>query len=137
MVFRLLYQKKLTSCAIGLDTEGIFRRSPNSAMMHQMREAYDRGQPVSLPYFDDPHLAAVLLKKFFHDLPDPIFPESTYSTIQACPLPSNDPSQTACIDYIREIVIPLLDKISPPALIVLSYVLREYIRLSCPAADLN
>ena len=31
------------------------------------------GQIVALPTFNDPHLAAVLLKKYFRDLPDPNF----------------------------------------------------------------
>ncbi len=41
---------------------------------------------MTLTSYDDPHLAAVLLKKFLRDLPEPIFPESTYGTIRKCPL---------------------------------------------------
>lgn len=100
-------------------------------MLRQIRDAYDRGQPVSLSSFNDPHIPAVLLKKFFRDLPTPVFPDFTYSTIQGCPYPTNEDNEAnrACVDYIRMNVIPLVDKISPPALIVLSYVLRESIAL--------
>ena len=134
---------------LGLLIEGLFRRSPNSVMLRQVQDAYDRGQPVSLSTFNDPHIPAVLLKKFFRDLPIPVFPDFTYSTIQGCPYPSNDQNNSsgheanrACVDYIRTNVIPLVDKISPPALIVLSYVLRKfssyhiYHSPAKPAADL-
>ncbi|KAF8328209.1 uncharacterized protein EI90DRAFT_3146228 [Cantharellus anzutake] len=55
----------------GLESEGIFRRSPSSALLKQIKEAYNRGQTVSLSSFGDPHIAAVLLKAFFRDLPQP------------------------------------------------------------------
>lgn len=128
----------------GLECEGLFRRSPNSAMLRHAKEAYDRGnfqvhlmddpgslleslvgQPVSLSSFGDPHIAAVLLKKVFRDLPQPVFPEYMYPVILACPPPSSDPSDRSCIDYIRNSILPLVENTSPATLIVLSYVLRE------------
>ncbi|KAF9941229.1 hypothetical protein BGZ65_004474 [Modicella reniformis] len=36
----------------GLYVEGLFRRSPSSAMLKQVRAAYDRGSPVNLAEFD-------------------------------------------------------------------------------------
>ncbi|TDL22134.1 RhoGAP-domain-containing protein [Rickenella mellea] len=91
-----------------LEEEGLFRRSPNSALLRQVQEAYDRGQTVSLHSFNDPHLAAVLLKKFLRDLPDPIFPEQLYGTIRRCPQPSNDPTDITSVHYIRETLLPEL-----------------------------
>ena len=81
----------------GLTDEGLFRRSPSSALLRQVQEAYDRGvwhlssqgiklrvflgHNMSLDTFGDPHLAAVLLKKYLRDLPEPIFTETVYPII--------------------------------------------------------
>ncbi|KAG8214398.1 Rho GTPase-activating protein [Butyriboletus roseoflavus] len=69
----------------GMEEEGLFRRSPNSALLKQVQQAYDRGQVVSLETFDDPHLASVLIKKYLRDLPNPPFPESLYPVVRQCP----------------------------------------------------
>ncbi|KAG2147407.1 uncharacterized protein EDB93DRAFT_1085572 [Suillus bovinus] len=98
-------QDLLTS---GLNEEGIFRRSPSSALLKQVQEAYDRGQVVSLQSFNDPHLAAVLLKKYLRDLPDPPFPESLYPDIRRCPTPSNDTTSMLAMAYIRDTLLPQL-----------------------------
>ncbi|KAG1735182.1 hypothetical protein EDB19DRAFT_2026261 [Suillus lakei] len=92
----------------GLNEEGIFRRSPSSVLLKQVQEAYDRGQVVSLQSFNDPHLAAVLLKKYLRDLPDPPFPESLYPDIHRCPTPSNDSADILAITYIRDTLLPQL-----------------------------
>ncbi|KAF8626759.1 hypothetical protein AX15_004708 [Amanita polypyramis BW_CC] len=103
----------------GLREEGLFRRSPQSTMLRAAQEAYDRGNLVSLHTFGDPHIAAVLLKKFLRDLPEPIFSERLYPVIQRCPAPSPDPSNTASIYYIRETLLP---ELAPCAYILLSQV---------------
>ena len=77
---------------------------------------------VSLGTFGDPHLAAVLLKKYLRDLPEPIFPEATYGTIRRCPVPSDEPSDISSILYIRETLLP---ELAPCAAILLSHVLRK------------
>lgn len=84
---------------------------------------------VSLNTFNDPHLAAVLLKKYLRDLPDPIFPESLYQTIRRCPVPSDDPTDMSSVLFIRETMLP---ELAPCAAILLSQVLRECHHLSCP-----
>ncbi|KAG9037195.1 hypothetical protein FRB95_006448 [Tulasnella sp. JGI-2019a] len=104
----------------GMEIEGIFRRSPNSVLLRQAKEAYDRGHPVSLSSFSDPHIAAVLLKKFFRDLPEPIFHEATYNIIRRCPLSLKDNDDLATNTYIREQILPALK--SDAAEILLSYV---------------
>lgn len=109
----------------GLNEEGIFRRSPSSVLLKQVQEAYDRGQVVSLPSFNDPHLAAVLLKKYLRDLPDPPFPESLYPDIRRCPTPLNDSTNILATAYIRGTLLPQL---MPCMYILLSnifYVLHE------------
>ncbi|GJJ15814.1 hypothetical protein Clacol_010092 [Clathrus columnatus] len=106
----------------GMEQNGLFRRSPSSAVLKQIKEAYDRGQTVSLETYCDPNLAAVLLKMFFRDLPQPIFPESIYSIIRQCPSPSEEDGDVACITYIRDTILPALGSFS--AVVVLSYVLN-------------
>lgn len=114
-----------------LDTEGLFRRSPSSALLKTIQESYDRGHPVDLNQYKDPHLPAVLLKVFLRNLPEPIFPVSLYSIIKNCPNPSaksvandsnNEATSQEAIQYIRNILLP---SINPPcALILLSYILE-------------
>ncbi|CAL1712315.1 unnamed protein product [Somion occarium] len=89
----------------GMQEEGLFRRSPNSALLKQVKEAYDRGHVVSLDTFGDPHLAAVLLKKYLRDLPEPLFPENTYPLVRKCPMPTNDPADVSSVIYIRETLL--------------------------------
>ncbi|KLO09943.1 RhoGAP-domain-containing protein [Schizopora paradoxa] len=106
----------------GLEEEGLFRRSPNSVLLRQVREAYNRGQTVTLSSYEDPHLAAVLLKKFLRDLPEPLFPESTYTTIRNCPSPSPEVVlDVGVVDYIRD---SILTELPPCAYIVLSAILH-------------
>jgi Rho GTPase-activating protein 1 len=127
-----------------MEEVGLFRRSPNSVTLAQVRAAYDRGgsictmmssscinarlrvtgHPVSLETYGDVHIAAVLLKKFFRDLPTPIFPGESYAAIRRCPPPSDEDGDLACISHIREYILPGLGSYS--AVIVLSYVLRAY-----------
>lgn len=84
------------------------------------------GQVVSLRSFNDPHLAAVLLKKYLRDLPNPPFPESLYSYIRRCPTPSNDPTDVAATTYIRDTLLPQL----PPCVyILLNNIFRELLQL--------
>lgn len=77
---------------------------------------------MSLDTFNDPNLAAVLIKKFLRDLPTPIFPETAYPVIQRCPIPNNEPGDVSTITYIRETILPELPRCS---YILLSHVLRE------------
>ncbi|KAJ7174037.1 CDC42 rho GTPase-activating protein [Mycena crocata] len=114
----------------GMEEEGLFRRSPQSVMLRAAQEAYDRGNVVSLDTFGDPHLAAVLLKKYLRDLPEPVIPESLYPIVRRCPMPSpsadtSDPANVergiAAVAYIRDVLLPQL----PPCVyILLSHVLH-------------
>ncbi|KAH7885497.1 hypothetical protein F5I97DRAFT_1886063 [Phlebopus sp. FC_14] len=116
----------------GLDKDGLFRRSPNSVLLKQVQQAYDRGQVVSLNTFDDPYLASVLLKKYLRDLPDPLFPESLYPSIRQCPMPSNDPVDMAAVIYIRDTLLPQL---VPCVYILLSHVIHLLHEVSLHASN--
>ncbi|EJC98922.1 RhoGAP-domain-containing protein [Fomitiporia mediterranea MF3/22] len=104
----------------GLEDEGLFRRSPNSVQLRHVQEAYNRGQTVSLQSFGDPHLAAVLLKKFLRDLPEPVFPESLYDTIKRCPNSRDDHDDMSAVLFIRTTLLP---ELPPCKLILLSNIL--------------
>lgn len=109
-----------------MQEEGLFRRSPSSSLLRAAQEAYDRGNVVSLDTFSDPHLAAVLLKKYLRDLPEPLFPETMYPIIRRCPMPSgvrDEEGEMASVQYIRELILP---ELVPCAYILLSQILREY-----------
>ncbi|KIK61692.1 hypothetical protein GYMLUDRAFT_243378 [Collybiopsis luxurians FD-317 M1] len=116
----------------GMDEEGLFRRSASSAMLRAAQEAYDRGNVVSLETFGDPHLAAVLLKKYLRDLPSPIFPESLYPAIKRCPMPTSDPGDMASVMYIRETLLP---ELAPCTYILLSHVLHLMHEVSLRSAS--
>lgn len=86
------------------------------------------GQSVSLKAYGDPHLAAVLIKKFLRDLPEPIFPETTYPIIKRCPTPVDDQDDSATINYIRQTLLP---ELAPCTLIILSHILGMSFLLFC------
>ncbi|KAF8443160.1 hypothetical protein L210DRAFT_3534994 [Boletus edulis BED1] len=116
----------------GMKEEGLFRRSPNSALLKQVQQAYDRGQVVSLSTFDDPHLASVLMKKYLRDLPTPPFPESLYPVIRQCPVISSDLSDMAAVTYIRDTLLPQL---MPCVYILLGHVLHLLHEVSLHSAS--
>ncbi|KAJ3287408.1 hypothetical protein HK104_008629 [Borealophlyctis nickersoniae] len=94
--------------ANGLDSEGIFRRSPASTSMQSAKQAYDRNDPdIDLATLGGVHVACVLLKMFFRDLPEPLFPASMYDIIrgiEARPTPLDQAS------YAKTTIFPLLSK---------------------------
>lgn len=101
--------------AEGLQVEGVFRRSPISTLLRQAKEAYDRGNPINLSDYGV-HVAAVLLKMFFNDLPVSIFPVLTYDTLKQI---RGKQGYLERIEFIRNNLFPIL---SPAAIILLQYV---------------
>lgn len=63
-----------------LDLDGIFRRSPDTPVLNQLRKAIDRG--VDLDYDDyDGGTVACLLKAYVRELPDPLIPPELYPNL--------------------------------------------------------
>jgi len=63
----------------GLKEEGLFRRSPSSHLIKTAKEAYNNKNPnITVQSLNSVHLAAVLLKTFVRELPNPIFPSEFY-----------------------------------------------------------
>ncbi|PWN32785.1 Rho GTPase activation protein [Meira miltonrushii] len=90
-----------------LSLEGIFRISPSKALLRSTKASYLKGQRPELAQLckRDPHLPAALLKDYLRSLRPPIFPESMYEFISACPSDSK-----TRITYIRD---ELLSKLEP------------------------
>uniref|UniRef100_A0A673IBA0 Rho GTPase-activating protein 1-like n=1 Tax=Sinocyclocheilus rhinocerous TaxID=307959 RepID=A0A673IBA0_9TELE len=66
---------------VGLKTEGIFRRSANVSLVKDVKLKYNSGEEVSFSQLDDVHLAAVILKMFLRELPEPLLTYQLYNDI--------------------------------------------------------
>ncbi|KAJ2730184.1 hypothetical protein IW152_005362 [Coemansia sp. BCRC 34962] len=98
----------------GVATEGLFRRSPLSTQLRAAKDAYNRDQPVDLEV-GGVHVAAVLLKLFYRELPAPIF--SDYAIVRALPAASSMDNTDAArqmdgvrAQYIKEVVLSSLSR---------------------------
>jgi Rho GTPase-activating protein 1 len=67
----------------GLAVEGVFRRSPATSLLHQAKDAYEKNVPnVKFETLGGVHTACVLLKLFFRELSEPIFPIDLYDIVK-------------------------------------------------------
>ncbi|KAL1007038.1 hypothetical protein UPYG_G00081100 [Umbra pygmaea] len=65
----------------GLEIEGIFRRSANVTLVRDVQHRYNSGEEVSFFQMEDVHLAAVILKTFLRELPEPLLTYKLYNDI--------------------------------------------------------
>ncbi|XP_030620919.1 rho GTPase-activating protein 1 [Chanos chanos] len=65
----------------GLQTEGIFRRSANVSLVKTTLQKYNSGEEVNFAQLEDVHLAAVILKAFLRELPEPLLTYKLYNEI--------------------------------------------------------
>ena len=65
----------------GLTTEHIFRRSANILTVKDIQSQINRGNTVDLASYGDVHLAAVLLKAFLRELPEPLLTYALYESV--------------------------------------------------------
>uniref|UniRef100_A0A8C7QD43 Rho GTPase activating protein 1 n=1 Tax=Oncorhynchus mykiss TaxID=8022 RepID=A0A8C7QD43_ONCMY len=65
----------------GLEIEGIFRRSANVTLVKDVQHRYNSGEEVSFSQMEDVHLAAVILKTFLRELPEPLLTYQLYNDI--------------------------------------------------------
>ncbi|KAF5346657.1 hypothetical protein D9758_013222 [Tetrapyrgos nigripes] len=90
-----------------------------SFIVRLLFDSYDRGQVVSLEIWEEagggPHLAAVLLKKYLRDLPEPVFGEDMYAIIRKRPMLTSDPGH---VEAVR------LPELKPCVYILLSHYLH-------------
>lgn len=65
----------------GLEIEGIFRRSANVTLVKEVQLRYNSGVTVNFRAMEDIHLAAVILKTFLRELPEPLLTYQLYNDI--------------------------------------------------------
>ncbi|KAM7375004.1 hypothetical protein PAMA_014205 [Pampus argenteus] len=65
----------------GLEIEGIFRRSANVTLVKEVQLKYNSGAAVNFSEMEDVHLAAVILKTFLRELPEPLLTYQLYNDI--------------------------------------------------------
>ncbi|XP_028283720.1 rho GTPase-activating protein 1-like isoform X1 [Parambassis ranga] len=65
----------------GLEIEGVFRRSANVTLVKEVQLKYNSGQAVNFRDMEDVHLAAVILKIFLRELPEPLLTYQLYNDI--------------------------------------------------------
>ncbi|KAM4601791.1 rho GTPase-activating protein 1 [Polymixia lowei] len=65
----------------GLEIEGIFRRSANVTLVKEVQLRYNSGEAVNFREMEDFHLAAVILKTFLRELPEPLLTYGLYNDI--------------------------------------------------------
>ncbi|XP_031607963.1 rho GTPase-activating protein 1 isoform X2 [Oreochromis aureus] len=65
----------------GLEIEGIFRRSANVTLVKEVLLRYNSGATVNFREMEDVHLAAVILKTFLRELPEPLLTYQLYNDI--------------------------------------------------------
>ncbi|XP_061833708.1 rho GTPase-activating protein 1 isoform X2 [Nerophis lumbriciformis] len=65
----------------GLEIEGIFRRSANVTLVKDVQLRYNSGAAVNFQEMEDVHLAAVILKTFLRELPEPLLTYQLYNDI--------------------------------------------------------
>ncbi|XP_068560775.1 rho GTPase-activating protein 1 [Cebidichthys violaceus] len=85
----------------GLEIEGIFRRSANVTLVKEVQLRYNSGEPVSFTEMEDIHLAAVILKTFLRELPEPLLTYQLYNDIVNFTSVSSD-SQVALMKTLVE-----------------------------------
>ncbi|XP_029455940.1 rho GTPase-activating protein 8 isoform X2 [Rhinatrema bivittatum] len=65
----------------GLQTEGLFRRSPSIQMIKEIQKLYNLGKPVNFDEYGNIHIPAVILKTFLRELPEPLLTFECYNEI--------------------------------------------------------
>jgi len=118
-----------------LETEGIFRRAARATRVKEMQSQINNAAmgDVTSAMFGEPsqdvHLAAVLLKAFFRDLPDPLFTYDAFDDVMKFEeLPPDVATRT---HYIRKIVRTKLPQLNVALLKYLVDFLSMVIDSSC------
>ncbi|KAJ8962980.1 hypothetical protein NQ317_009027 [Molorchus minor] len=109
-----------------LETEGIFRRSANALKVRALKEIANSGQILT---FDDPHEAAVLLKKFLRELKEPLLTYELYDEIVQFQSWNKD-------EQLRQVSILVMEKLPEDNYKVLKYIISFLSRVM-ERSDLN
>ncbi|XP_015609237.1 rho GTPase-activating protein 1 isoform X2 [Cephus cinctus] len=110
-----------------LETEGIFRRSANVAVVKELQSRCNQGLPVDFQC--DPHIAAVLLKTFLRELEEPLMTYELYDEITQFQSLSKD-------ERPRRVKILVLEKLPEDNYQLLKYIVQFLSRVM-DRSDLN
>lgn len=64
-----------------LETEGIFRRSASTKLVHEVQALFNEGKPVNFEDYNDIHVPAVILKSFLRELEEPLLTFDLYEDV--------------------------------------------------------
>uniref|UniRef100_UPI00358F75DA rho GTPase-activating protein 8 isoform X1 n=1 Tax=Myxine glutinosa TaxID=7769 RepID=UPI00358F75DA len=67
----------------GLKTEGLFRRSATTQVVQEVKQKFNLGKPVNFEEYKGIHVAAVILKVFLRELPQPLLTFNLHPCILA------------------------------------------------------
>lgn len=109
-----------------LETEGIFRRSANANKVRLLKEIANSGNIIQ---FEDPHEAAVLLKKFLRELKEPLLTYELYDEIMQFQSWSKD-------EQLRNVSILVMEKLPEDNYKILKYIISFLSRVM-ERSDLN
>ncbi|KAK7877332.1 hypothetical protein WMY93_031982 [Mugilogobius chulae] len=93
----------------GLDTDGIYRVSGNLAVIQKLRHKVDQEEHVDLEdgSWTEVHVVTGALKLFFRELPEPLFPFSSYDKfIAAIQLPEFSQRVSYIKDLVQTLPLP-------------------------------
>ncbi|XP_075257564.1 uncharacterized protein LOC142349717 isoform X2 [Convolutriloba macropyga] len=86
----------------GLDIEGIYRLCGNMAEIQKLRFEVDKNSGYNLSQVNDIHVITGALKMYFRELPESLFPSSSYQTLADTFNSGKDMDEMA--DIVRSIV---------------------------------
>ncbi|XP_066585803.1 rho GTPase-activating protein 1 isoform X1 [Prorops nasuta] len=110
-----------------LETEGLFRRSANVAVVKELQNCCNQGLPVD--FHGDPHIAAVLLKTFLRELDEPLMTFDLYDEITQFQTLSKE-------ERPRRVKILILEKLPEDNYQLLKYIVQFLSRVM-DRCDLN
>eukprot|EP01102_Stenamoeba_stenopodia_P019343 TRINITY_DN7286_c0_g2_i1.p1 TRINITY_DN7286_c0_g2~~TRINITY_DN7286_c0_g2_i1.p1 ORF type:complete len:727 (+),score=180.47 TRINITY_DN7286_c0_g2_i1:151-2331(+) len=118
-----------------MQVEGIFRQSGLKDVILEMKAMCDRGEKIDWSTPKSPHDVSGLFKMFLRELPDPLFPFTTYSKIMSLSDqldgPNGQPTREG-LDALRDIIISL-----PDANKILLKELCRFLRKVTKLSDVN
>ncbi|BFZ24776.1 hypothetical protein BsWGS_27815 [Bradybaena similaris] len=113
----------------GDEVEGLFRRCARVSTMREVQERYDDGERIDFHAYNDPHLAAAILKKFLRELQEPIM---TYDLFE--PITRLHYLETS--KQLSEVQRILQDELPEDNYIILKYVF-QFLRQVASKAEIN
>ncbi|CAH1396877.1 unnamed protein product [Nezara viridula] len=114
-------------CPDALETEGLFRRSANVAVVKELQTKVNQGIPID--FQGNAHIAAVLLKTFLRELEEPLMTFDLYDEITQFPNISKD-------ERPRHVKILILEKLPEDNYKILKYII-QFLAKVIDRCDLN